>query len=231
VAPSAQVLSSAADAIEHRGVACDSQWLRSRDRLLAAAQRPLDPATLAFAGVIARTHLRPAPYAVPVAGLGEDALARLIASRFPALAPAVAAELLEAQQGSRTPDAQFDEFEDVVALLLEHRSGADESSAWLAHAIATASMASDHLWQDMGLPARKVLNQLLAEHFTTLYLKNVGDMKWKKFFYRQLCERAQVPICRSPSCSTCVDFTYCFGPEDAPEPGWLRQVAKTRTTG
>jgi nitrogen fixation protein NifQ len=83
-------------------------------------------------------------------------------------------------------------------------------------------MASDHLWQDMGLPARAVLNALLAEHFTPLYLKNVGDMKWKKFFYRQLCERAQVPICRSPSCSTCVDFTYCFGPEEAPGPGWLR---------
>ena len=223
---SAQTFRSVSSAIRDSGVPCEPGWQRDRDRLLAAAARRADPATLALAGVIARAPLRPVPYAVPVAGLGAPALSRLIASRFPALTPAVAAELLGSAPGSPTLGAQLDEFEDLVALLLDHRSLADETSAWLAHAIATASMASDHLWQDMGLPARAVLNALLAEHFTTLYLKNVGDMKWKKFFYRQLCEHAQVPICRSPSCSTCVDFTYCFGPEDAPEPGWLRQVAQ-----
>ena len=226
VESAAQTRTSASVCIEHDGVSRDAAWERDRDRLLAAARHPLDPATLAFAGVIARAPLRPTRYDVPLAGLDPDALSRLLAVRFPALTPAIAADLRGAAEHSPTLDAQLDEFEDLVALLLDHRSIADETSEWLAHAIATASMASDHLWQDMGLPARAVLNTLLADHFTTLYLKNVGDMKWKKFFYRQLCERAQVPICRSPSCSTCVDFTDCFGPENAQEPGWLRQVAQ-----
>jgi nitrogen fixation protein NifQ len=222
VEATAQVRTNASAWSRHDDLSCDAAWVRDRDRLLAAARHPLDPATLTFAGVIARAPLRPPPYAVPVAGLDADALSRLVATQFPALSPALADGLLGAAQHSTKADAQLDEFEDVVALLQDHRSIADETSEWLARAIATASMASDHLWQDMGLPARAVLNALLAEHFTPLYLKNVGDMKWKKFFYRQLCERAQVPICRSPSCSTCVDFTYCFGPEEAPEPGWLR---------
>jgi nitrogen fixation protein NifQ len=39
-------------------------------------------------------------------------------------------------------------------------------------------------------------------------------MKWKKFFYRQLCEKAQVPICKSPSCAICTDYKLCFAPEE-----------------
>jgi nitrogen fixation protein NifQ len=39
-------------------------------------------------------------------------------------------------------------------------------------------------------------------------------MKWKKFFYRQLCERAGVPICKSPHCAECCDRALCFGPEE-----------------
>ncbi|MBL8528354.1 MAG: nitrogen fixation protein NifQ [Burkholderiales bacterium] len=36
-----------------------------------------------------------------------------------------------------------------------------------------------------------------------------------KFFYRQLCERAEFFICKSPSCGTCVDCERCFGAEDS----------------
>lgn len=48
--------------------------------------------------------------------------------------------------------------------------------------------------QDMGLPSRKVLSQPMTERLWGLAARNLGDMKWKKFFYRQLCERAGVPI-------------------------------------
>jgi nitrogen fixation protein NifQ len=54
----------------------------------------------------------------------------------------------------------------------------------------------------------------MAECFPALAARNVGDMKWKKFFYRQLCEHAAVPICKSPNCADCVDYRACFGPED-----------------
>lgn len=59
-----------------------------------------------------------------------------------------------------------------------------------------------------------MLSCLLRENFPTLAALNTRDMKWKKFFYRQLCERAGVMICKSPNCAECCDFRACFGPED-----------------
>jgi nitrogen fixation protein NifQ len=67
----------------------------------------------------------------------------------------------------------------------------------------------------MGLPSRDVLSQLLRRYFTTLHDKNTGNMKWKKFFYKQLCDQAEVNLCRAPSCQVCSDYAACFGPEDA----------------
>ncbi len=52
------------------------------------------------------------------------------------------------------------------------------------------------------------------QNFTALAAKNVTDMRWKKFFYKQLCDRAGVNLCKAPSCSECVDYDLCFGPED-----------------
>jgi nitrogen fixation protein NifQ len=38
-------------------------------------------------------------------------------------------------------------------------------------------------------------------------------MKWKKFFYRSLCELEGFVLCASPSCRECSDFHDCFGDE------------------
>lgn len=178
--------------------------------LMAAARNPDDPATLAFAGVIALAPQRRAPYNVLIAGLDGAALAALEARIFPALPAPL---LFEAP--TMTAQSQFDEFDDLVCLLLDHRSCLIDESDWLAHAIATAAMADNHLWQDLGLPGRDELSSLMESHFASLALRNSGDMKWKKFFYRQLCERAGLTVCRSPSCGVCSDYPQCFGPEVA----------------
>ena len=176
---------------------------------LALARHPDRPDTLAFAGVISMSLLaRRAPL---IRGLSEDGFARLIDEYFPGLdcrngaAPAADA-----------PGRLFalDEFDDLVELLLDHRASGRVQEHWLAHAVATAAMGENHLWQDMGLPSRKVLSELMSTHFPTLAAKNTGDMKWKKFFYRQLCERSGIPICKSPHCADCCDFRLCFGPEE-----------------
>ena len=44
--------------------------------------------------------------------------------------------------------------------------------------------------------------------------KNTGNMKWKKFFYKQLCDRAEVNLCKAPSCQVGADYRSCFGPEE-----------------
>lgn len=189
----------------------DSHFRNIRQELIASARTPDDLSTLVFAGVIARAASRAAPYDVAIAGLSRESLARLLAEWFPDAERPLAA----LPPGPCDFDARADEFADLLALLLEHASFPGEETAWLAHAVATASMGENHLWQDMGLPHRKALSVLMQQYFTPLARKNVGDMKWKKFFYRQLCERAEVLICKSPSCGICIDYHVCFETAEA----------------
>lgn len=174
--------------------------------LLAHARYPGHLLTLAFAGVLASalaTHRNPL-----IRGLAERDFDSLMQTFFPGLRLSNGARL--ASQGGDG----HNEFDDLVALLMAHRGQPSTALEWLSHAIASASLSDNHLWQDMGLPSRATLSQLMQTHFPALAAKNAGDMKWKKFFYRQLCEQEEVLICKSPNCADCGDYRNCFGPED-----------------
>ncbi len=112
--------------------------------------------------------------------------------------------------------AREDEVEDVFDLLVAHAdasAGSAEDIARVALTVAVACLGEQHLWQDLGLGSRVELSALMRRWFPILVARNERDMKWKKFLYRQLCEREQVLICKSPSCAECGDFAVCFGPE------------------
>ncbi len=170
--------------------------------LMASAADPADIATLAFGGVLVR---------FPVKGLDVAARARLLRRYFPGADLAAVA----ATEDAGCPAMQADEFDDLYALLMAHRSADGEESHWLACSVATACLGDNHLWQDMGLPNRSVLSELMRRYFAALHDKNTGNMKWKKFFYKQLCDRAEVNMCKAPSCQVCTDYVACFGPEEA----------------
>lgn len=129
------------------------------------------------------------------------------------VAPRLDWSMLEARMRSRN-----DEIDDLMDLLLSHADRSAGPKAELYHVawlMACASLGDRHLWQDMGLPSRDVLSALIARWFPALKALNVGDMKWKKFLYRQLCLKEAILICKSPSCADCSDHAKCFGPEDA----------------
>jgi nitrogen fixation protein NifQ len=110
-----------------------------------------------------------------------------------------------------------DEVADLVSLLLAHTdpaAGPVEEARRVALTVAVASLGDNHLWQDLQFASRAELSALMRHWFPALVTKNHADMKWKKFLYRQLCEREQVLICKSPSCAVCTDFAVCFGPEE-----------------
>lgn len=141
-------------------------------------------------------------------GLSAEALADLLDAYFPE-----ARRLLpEARLGEDAGDDQIEE-PDLRRLLLDHRSRNVVEEEWLAAIIARRSLCANHLWQDLGLFDRSELNALMDRHFHGLRRLNSGDMKWKKFFYRQLCERDGVAICKAPTCDACADVGVCFGPE------------------
>jgi nitrogen fixation protein NifQ len=184
-----------------------------RPHLLAFAAYPHLPETQALAGTLALAPRRRGPWRSPIVGLNAQELDGLLITYFPGAAPLRQLLHIWREEAEAARHHGMDEFDDLVALLVAHQTSDAPDSRWLAHAVATASMADNHLWQDLGLPSRVELNTLMSSRFTALKEKNSGDMKWKKFFYRQLCEAAEVLICKSPSCRECCDYSVCFGPE------------------
>lgn len=175
------------------------------NRLLAGAPDPQAAAARCHARLLAWRAAR--GYGP---GCTEAALAELLARHFPG------AEVPLAEFGGPSIAAalpqRLDEVEDVVSLLLPAADPADPDAGWLATVIAEGCLGDDHLWQDLGLEHRSQLGWLLDTHFGALARRNVADMKWKRFFYKQLCDREQV-LCRSPSCGICSDHARCFGSE------------------
>jgi len=151
-------------------------------------------------------------------GLDEQSHAELIETHFPELAGQTSANLgsLAHERSELREDLlemRRDEWEELRDLLLEHRNGNAPDEVWLASIIAAACLGGDHLWRDLGLESRQHLHDLLMHNFPRLAERNVRNMRWKKFFYKQLCEQDGGYVCRSPSCEKCPTYHDCFGDE------------------
>lgn len=174
------------------------------ERLMDGVGEDFDRHVLAAILAIGATEA-PLPLTCAV-GLDAGQLARLLDSRFPGCADLVPAD------ADRGEDAL--EEADLRRLLMEKSTDPTaELTAWLAAMVARRALRPRHLWQDLGLGSRAELSRLMQVHFAPLAALNDRDMKWKKFFYRQLCEDEGVLICKSPICDTCSDYPVCFGPE------------------
>jgi len=103
-----------------------------------------------------------------------------------------------------------DERQALITLLTSYRNMQDPSSKEMAIILATASLTSFHLWESLGLPNREQLGELIQYNFPELYTLNTDNMRWKRFFYRQLCEQDGDYICRAPSCEECKSYSECF---------------------
>lgn len=122
--------------------------------------------------------------------------------------------LLDLGRLATIPRQRDDEYEELLALLRDHAAGPGRGP--LAAAVARGCLGDNHLWQDLGLADRQTLSALLGEHFPRLFARNTGNMRWKKFFYLQLCQQAEIRACRAPSCGVCAHLGECFGSEDGP---------------
>jgi len=139
------------------------------------------------------------------------------------LAPADFSALIErwfpAQRGrftagpGRRGGPEDDEVAMVRELLLAKRSTAGPDGAWLAAMIARRAVEPNHLWEDLGLRDRAELSRLMVRHFAPLAARNSRHMRWKRFFYRMLCEDDGFVMCTTPVCTECGDFELCFGEE------------------
>ena len=110
--------------------------------------------------------------------------------------------------------AREDEFDELLTLISSHGIDGSAETSRMATLTAVGCMGGNHLWQDMGLWSRKDLSFLIQANFPELKVKNDKDMKWKKFFYKQLCMAEGIYVCRSPSCEVCPDYNDCFTVEE-----------------
>lgn len=163
--------------------------------------------TYLFTRILALAADEPRPL-THATGLTRAVLERLAGRYVPSMGARVAA----LPDGDDTGEDTYEE-PDLRAMILEHRAGRAEEEEWLAAIVARRCNAANHLWQDMGFAGRSDLGTLFRRHFPALVAANSGDMKWKKFFYRQLCQREGFLLCKSPNCDCCDDHDACFGGE------------------
>lgn len=142
-------------------------------------------------------------------GLSRQDYVALMGYHFPGYACRPAAATTASLATGRREEAT-----DLESLMKRHCAGRSPSELWMASIVATACLGSDHLWQDLGLWCRDELSELMQRNFPALAQKNVNNMKWKKFLYKQLCVDEGVYVCRAPSCEVCADYQHCFGPEE-----------------
>lgn len=189
-----------------------------RAMLMSCAADAGDPAALALAGVISAAFERHGRGLLPMPGLDAATTRALFLRWFPGADEALGLDWT-ALAGAGREEPRRDEIEDLVGLLRDHvdvGAGPAAASDAVAHALACASLGDNHLWQDLHLPSRRELSALIGRWFPRLAARNTHDMKWKKFFYKQLCEREALFICKAPSCGVCTDHGVCFGSEEAP---------------
>lgn len=183
------------------------------DRFLAAAAltgddgRDFDTRIVACVLAIGMTEVRRGEATLCEAtGLDAATIGAILTERFPrfdrTFLPPVA---------TVAPAREIEE--DLLEELLSAH-GATALAPVLARVVARRALKPDHLWQDLGLHDRSELSRLLARHFPTLAAANTDNMRWKKFFYRKLCEAEGFSLCSAPSCAQCADFHSCFGAED-----------------
>nr|WP_229167796.1 nitrogen fixation protein NifQ [Bradyrhizobium oropedii] len=141
------------------------------------------------------------------AGLSGHELAGLLQHYFPSVEVKISEQLLAFKCDEN------DEIAMVRDLLLKQRSTEGHIGRWLAAMIARRAIEPDHLWEDLGLRNRGELSRLLSRHFAPLAARNVNNMRWKRFFYRSLCEDEGLVMCTTPVCTQCNDFNLCFGEE------------------
>lgn len=165
-----------------------------------------------FAGLLALAA-RETGGVAPALGLAEGDLRELLATFFPSADPA---PFLSRTEPAAAPAPRNDE---VLAIILAHvprdETGREMPVAgWLARILEARSRLPGHLWVAMGLFERPELTAAIRRHLPTLAQANDKGMRWKRFLFKQVCERHGAALCPAPDCGVCSDYALCFAPED-----------------
>ena len=151
------------------------------------------------------------PYDTAAAlGLDDSNLSYLLAAYFPGIDNALLAQYSQSTE-ARPPTPSHE----VLAILLSHvpvepGNRNKHQSVRLAHILAARAALPGHLWLAMGLFERPELTAAIRRHLPSLAAANHQNMRWKRFLYKQVCERSGGTMCKAPNCGVCSDYALCF---------------------
>lgn len=147
-------------------------------------------------------------------GLGDDDLSSILTDYFPG-------STLEHLERRPTSDEQLppQRSKDVLSILLAHVPTEPgnrnlHNSVRLAHILAARAALPGHLWVAMGLFERAELSAAIGRHLPSLAAANRENMRWKRYLYKQVCDRNGGVMCKAPNCGVCSDYALCFAAEE-----------------
>ncbi|MHB1398136.1 MAG: nitrogen fixation protein NifQ [Trichloromonadaceae bacterium] len=139
-------------------------------------------------------------------GISDTELTELRATYFPAAA-------LTPSAANHTAPAPMNE--EVLELLLSHvpqdnQGNAHPPALWLAKILAARAAHPGHLWVAMGLFERPQLTAAIRRHLPSLAAANHQGMRWKRYLFKEICNRNGGLLCKTPNCGVCSDYALCF---------------------
>lgn len=143
-------------------------------------------------------------------GLTPESFAAMTEHYFPGF------DLPESPTKQENWQLQMPELDELEALFADFAVDDNIERRWIATMLIAGCNGHHHLWEDLGLFCRPDLTAMIAENFPELAIRNDRDMKWKKFIYKQLCDREGIIACPAPTCDACADFKVCFASEEEP---------------
>lgn len=107
---------------------------------------------------------------------------------------------------------------ELLLLIFDYLPHDDEGwtpapALWLARILVARAAIPGHLWRAMGLFARPELTAAITRHLPALAAANHRGMRWKRFLFKQRCDRNGGTLCKAPDCGTCSDYALCFAEE------------------
>jgi len=204
-------IAAAAAACRPRGARARRVWAAARARLLGWGRG--DPIEAPLASLIA-TQWIGAGALPPRLGLRAWGFRALVRRTFPGWPAHRAVPMPRRAVACRLHEPGIAaERADLEALLRSGCAAPNPANRALSRVLAVGCLGYGHMWRDMGFASRAELRAMLFAVSPRLAGRNIHDMKWKKFLYRELCRSEAGYVCRSPSCDACPGYADCFGPE------------------
>lgn len=146
-------------------------------------------------------------------GLVDDDVASLLKAYF----PAVDLPLLD-QHALAAVEPPPERNDEILGILLSHVPDSVDGRALhvavcFAHVLAARAAKPGHLWVAMGLFERPQLSAAIRRHLPSLAEANHQNMRWKRYLFKQVCDRNGGMMCKAPNCGVCSDYALCFAEE------------------